>query len=131
MAQGSATLFEGRLRTFYFLVEARTDNRQRTVQGVRQAFKDHDATFYETGGHVRWMFKHRGVVEVLAPLELKDLERVEAAVERVVLGTAASGGASGDAGDYEVIEPISIPDDELLTLALDVGVEDVYAWVTV
>ena len=55
------------------LIEALTDNRNRTAAFVRESFTKNDGNLGETGC-VSWMFEHRGVVTVIADDEDKLLE---------------------------------------------------------
>ena len=128
---GEALVYEGRWKTYYFLVEARSESKNRTVQGIRQAFKEADGMLYDQPGHVRWMFRHQGVVECVAPLLHQDLQRMQEEVERIQQRVVrGSGGAGQTTGDDDtsppVLKPSSIPDDALLELGLDVGAEDMH-----
>lgn len=77
------------------LIEALTDNRNRTAADLRAAFSKQEGNLGETGC-VGWMFKQAGVVTIVAPRE-------EEAFLEVLLQAGAD--------SYELIE------DEELTLA--------------
>jgi YebC/PmpR family DNA-binding regulatory protein len=70
------------------LIEALTDNRNRTAADLRIAFSKNGGNLGETGC-VSWMFEHKGVVVVTAPLEEDHL--LEASLE-------------GGAESYELID---------------------------
>jgi len=72
------------------LVEALTDNRNRTAQEVRHAFTRHGGNLGETGS-VAWQFARKGVLEV---------EKADAPDEERVLEVALEGGAE-DVRDQE------------------------------
>jgi YebC/PmpR family DNA-binding regulatory protein len=77
------------------LVDALTDNRNRTASDVRHAFDKHDGNLGTTGA-VAWLFERRGVVLVSA----------EGADEDELTLAAAEGGAddvSLDGSTYEVV----------------------------
>ncbi|MGF1513922.1 MAG: YebC/PmpR family DNA-binding transcriptional regulator [Elainellaceae cyanobacterium] len=50
------------------LIEALTDNRNRTAADLRSAFSKNGGNLGETGC-VSWMFEHKGVANVLGPLD--------------------------------------------------------------
>ncbi|MDO8462993.1 MAG: YebC/PmpR family DNA-binding transcriptional regulator [bacterium] len=61
------------------LVECLTDNSNRTLAEVRQVFVKRGGNFGNEGS-VRWMFEHRGIVQVAAPsasLQAPSKEQVE------------------------------------------------------
>ena len=70
------------------LIEALTDNRNRTAADLRMAFSKNGGNLGETGC-VSWMFEHKGVVAIAAPVEEEKL--LEASLE-------------GGAESYELIE---------------------------
>lgn len=70
------------------LIEALTDNRNRTVADLRMAFSKNGGNLGETGC-VSWMFEQKGVVAIIGPLEEDQL--LEASLE-------------GGAESYELIE---------------------------
>src|SRR5205085_219207 len=79
------------------IVEALTDNRNRTASDVRHAFEKNDGNL-GTSGAVTWLFERRGVVLVPA-------ERVD---EDDLMLAAAEGGADDvarDGSSYEVVSP--------------------------
>jgi YebC/PmpR family DNA-binding regulatory protein len=81
------------------LVEALTDNRNRTASDVRHLFAKHDGNLGTTGA-VAWLFERRGVV--LVPGELDEDE---------VLLAAADGGAEDIARDGSSWQVLSAADD--------------------
>ncbi|MDJ0703284.1 MAG: YebC/PmpR family DNA-binding transcriptional regulator [Leptolyngbyaceae cyanobacterium MO_188.B28] len=70
------------------LIEALTDNRNRTAADLRSAFSKNGGNLGETGC-VSWMFEHKGVVTVVGPIDEDNL--LEASLE-------------GGADAYELIE---------------------------
>ena len=79
------------------IVEALTDNRNRTASEVRHAFDKHDGNL-GTSGAVSWLFERRGVVVV--PADGVDEDELTLA--------AAEGGAddvSRDGSTYEIVTP--------------------------
>ena len=79
------------------IVEALTDNRNRTASDVRHAFEKNDGNL-GTSGAVTWLFERRGVV--LVPADGVD--------EDDLMLAAAEGGAddvSLDGSSYEVVSP--------------------------
>jgi YebC/PmpR family DNA-binding regulatory protein len=79
------------------IVEALTDNRNRTASEVRHAFDKNDGNL-GTSGAVSWLFERRGVV--LVPVEGADEDELTLA--------AAEGGAddvSRDGSTYQVVAP--------------------------
>jgi YebC/PmpR family DNA-binding regulatory protein len=79
------------------LVEALTDNRNRTASDVRHVFAKHDGNLGTTGG-VAWQFERRGVV--LVPADSVD--------EDELVLTAAEAGADDverDGATYQVTAP--------------------------
>lgn len=111
--EGEHLLYEGRWKTLFFIIEARSNNRNRTLQDVRLAFKDHQGQLYDQPGHVRWMFHHRGVIETMAPLTSVEVQRLE---EECLNGSGSEG---------KVFEPSSIPVNKLIEHAIQLGAEDV------
>jgi YebC/PmpR family DNA-binding regulatory protein len=81
------------------LVEALTDNRNRTASDVRHLFAKHDGNL-GTAGAVAWLFERRGVA--LVPGELDEDE---------VLLAAAEGGAEDIARDGSSWQVLSTPED--------------------
>ncbi|MGE5691366.1 MAG: YebC/PmpR family DNA-binding transcriptional regulator [Pseudomonadota bacterium] len=81
------------------LVEALTDNRNRTASDVRHLFAKHEGNL-GTSGAVSWLFERRGVV--LVPAELDEDE---------VLLAAAEGGAEDIARDGSSWQVLSAPED--------------------
>jgi YebC/PmpR family DNA-binding regulatory protein len=81
------------------LVEALTDNRNRTASDVRHLFAKHDGNL-GTSGAVSWLFERRGVV--LVPGELDEDE---------VLLAAAEGGADDIAKDGSSWQVLSAAED--------------------
>jgi YebC/PmpR family DNA-binding regulatory protein len=70
------------------LVEALTDNRNRTAADLRAAFGKNGGNLGETGC-VSWMFQHKGVVTIAAPVDEDEL--LEASMD-------------GGAESYELLE---------------------------
>jgi YebC/PmpR family DNA-binding regulatory protein len=73
------------------LIEALTDNRNRTAADLRAAFSKNGGNLGETGC-VSWMFEHKGVVEIAEAIEEDEL--LEASLE----GGAESYELSGEDG---------------------------------
>jgi len=99
------------------LVEALTDNRNRTAADVRSAFAKHDGNLGATGAVV-WQFERRGVVLVSG----------EADEDELTLA-AAEGGADDVSRDGSTFEVIAAP--EALTAvreAIEAGGFDVESW---
>ncbi len=82
------------------LVEALTDNRNRTAADVRHAFAKHGGSLGSTGA-VAWLFERRGVVVVPG-------DRVD---EDELMLAAAEGGAEDVEPDGDVFEVTSAPED--------------------
>src|SRR6266516_6064241 len=81
------------------LVEALTDNRNRTASDVRHAFTKHGGNLGTTGA-VAWQFERRGVV--IVPAEGVD--------EEELLLAAADGGADDVEQDGDVFQVTSAPE---------------------
>jgi YebC/PmpR family DNA-binding regulatory protein len=81
------------------IVEALTDNRNRTASDVRHAFDKHDGNL-GTSGAVAWLFERRGLVVVPA----------EGADEDELTLAAAEGGADDVSLDGSVFEVVSAPE---------------------
>ena len=81
------------------LVEAVTDNRNRTAADVRHTFAKNDGNL-GTSGAVGWLFERKGVI--LVP---------DSAVEEDVMLAAADGGAEDVSVEGSSYEVISAPDD--------------------
>jgi YebC/PmpR family DNA-binding regulatory protein len=81
------------------IVEALTDNRNRTASEVRHAFDKHDGNL-GTSGAVVWLFERRGVVVV--PAEGVDEDELTLA--------AAEGGADDVSLDGSTYEVVSAPE---------------------
>jgi YebC/PmpR family DNA-binding regulatory protein len=81
------------------IVEALTDNRNRTASDVRHAFDKNDGNL-GTSGAVAWLFERRGVV--LVPAESVDEDELTLA--------AAEGGADDVALDGSTFEIVSAPE---------------------
>jgi len=67
------------------MVEATTDNRNRTAGEVRAAFTRHNGKLGESGS-VQWLFEQKGIIEVDAPLGKADeieLAAIDAGAEDV------------------------------------------------
>jgi YebC/PmpR family DNA-binding regulatory protein len=82
------------------LVEALTDNRNRTASEVRHTFSKHGGNLGATGA-VAWQFERRGVV-------LVDTEGVD---EDELMLVAADGGAEDVSLDEDVFQVTSAPED--------------------
>jgi YebC/PmpR family DNA-binding regulatory protein len=135
------------------LVECLTDNRNRALNAVKMACRDHAATLGGEGS-VRWQFERRGVVEVTGPIvddaELacieagaEDIRRDDArtviltkpeGLQRVREAAIAAGLTVGDAGlEWIAKQHADVPDAdrerfETFLAALDEldDVQDVY-----
>jgi YebC/PmpR family DNA-binding regulatory protein len=97
------------------LIEALTDNRNRTAAELRMAFSKNGGNLGETGC-VGWMFAQKGVVEmaltVVQPLQGKHRQQVTAIVaEEALLEACLVGGAD----TYELIETATGPAAEVFT----------------
>jgi YebC/PmpR family DNA-binding regulatory protein len=95
------------------LVEAVTDNRNRTAADVRHTFAKNDGNL-GTSGAVGWLFERKGVI--LVP---------DSAAEEDVMLAAADGGAEDVSVEGSSYEVISAPDDlQALRAALEeAGIE--------
>ena len=82
------------------LVEALTDNRNRTASDVRHTFSKNDGNLGASGA-VAWLFERRGVV--LVPAEGVDEDELTLA--------AAEGGADDVARDGSSYQVLSAPED--------------------
>jgi YebC/PmpR family DNA-binding regulatory protein len=82
------------------IVEALTDNRNRTAADVRAAFAKHDGNLGGSGA-VAWLFERRGVI-------LVDADRFE---EDDVTMAAAEGGAEDVERDGSSLRVTSAPED--------------------
>ncbi|MBC7339970.1 MAG: YebC/PmpR family DNA-binding transcriptional regulator [Firmicutes bacterium] len=82
------------------MVEAVTDNRNRTTGELRYIFSKHGGSLGETGC-VNWMFRRRGYIS---------LDR-RAGDEDTVLGVALEAGAEDFQSDEESYEVITAPED--------------------
>ncbi len=82
------------------LVDALTDNRNRTASEVRHAFDKNDGNL-GTSGAVAWLFERRGIVLVDA----------EAADEDTVTLAAADGGADDVSRDGSSFQIVCAPED--------------------
>jgi YebC/PmpR family DNA-binding regulatory protein len=104
-ADSDATSFEQVLYEGYgpsgvaVLVEALTDNRNRTAAEVRHAFDKHDGNLGTTGA-VAWLFERRGLV--LVPADGVD--------EDELLLAAADGGADDVSRDGSSFQVVSAPE---------------------
>jgi YebC/PmpR family DNA-binding regulatory protein len=97
------------------LIEALTDNRNRTAAELRMAFSKNGGNLGETGC-VGWMFEQKGVVEMaltlLQPRAGKHRQQVATIIsEEELLETCLAGGAD----TYELIETDTGPVAEVLT----------------
>ena len=81
------------------IVEALTDNRNRTASEIRHAFDKHDGNL-GTSGVVAWLFERRGVVVVPA----------DGVDEDELMLAAAEGGADDVSRDGSTFEVVSAPD---------------------
>ena len=81
------------------IVEALTDNRNRTASDVRHAFDKHDGNL-GTSGAVAWLFERRGLVVVSG----------EGVDEDELTLAAAEGGADDVSPDGSVYEVVSAPE---------------------
>lgn len=81
------------------LIEALTDNRNRTVADIRAAFTKNEGNLGETGC-VSWMFQHQGVI--LLEGEIKEEALLEISLE-------------GGADRYEIIEDDDFRGAEVIT----------------
>ncbi len=99
------------------LIEALTDNRNRTAADLRVAFSKNGGNLGETGC-VGWMFEQKGVVEVsLTPVETGRTPRSETIViqEEELLEAFLDGGAE----TYELIETEAGTAAEAITEAMN------------
>jgi YebC/PmpR family DNA-binding regulatory protein len=81
------------------IVEALTDNRNRTASEVRHAFDKNDGNL-GTSGAVAWLFERRGIVVVSA----------EGVDEDELTLAAAEGGADDVSADGSIYEIVSVPE---------------------
>jgi YebC/PmpR family DNA-binding regulatory protein len=82
------------------IVEALTDNRNRTASDVRHAFDKNDGNL-GTSGAVAWLFERRGVATVA----------VEGVDEDELMLAAAEGGADDVSRDGSIFEVVSPPEN--------------------
>ena len=82
------------------LIEALTDNRNRTAADLREAFSKNGGNLGETGC-VSWMFEHKGVVVIINPVDENQL--LEASLE----GGAQSYELTEDAELAEVLTEVA------------------------
>jgi len=82
------------------IVEALTDNRNRTASDVRHAFDKNDGNL-GTSGAVSWLFERRGVATVAA----------EGVDEDDLMLAAAEGGADDVSRDGSIFEVVSPPEN--------------------
>lgn len=83
-----------------FLVQAWTDNRNRTVSDIRRLFSKHGGSLGETGC-VAWMFDSKGLIVV-------SRDTVE---EEALLGLALEAGAEDVTESDDVFEVVTRPED--------------------
>lgn len=83
-----------------FLVQAWTDNRNRTVSDIRRLFSKHGGSLGETGC-VAWMFDSKGLIVV-------SRDEVE---EEALLGLALEAGAEDVTESDDVFEVVTRPED--------------------
>jgi YebC/PmpR family DNA-binding regulatory protein len=88
------------------IVDAATDNRNRTASELRFLFSRNNGTLGETGS-VGWMFASRGIVEV-DPGRLSEDELTEKALVDGVIDVRYPSTSSGQAGVEVVTEPQSL-----------------------
>jgi YebC/PmpR family DNA-binding regulatory protein len=91
------------------IVEALTDNRNRTVSEVRHVFTKYNGNLAENGA-VAWMFEQKGVIEV---------EKSAADEEKLMLAVMDAGAEDLQDGDevHEVVTPLA--DFEAVKQALE------------
>ncbi|MFN8186225.1 MAG: YebC/PmpR family DNA-binding transcriptional regulator [Gaiellales bacterium] len=82
------------------LVEALTDNRNRTASDVRHLFTKHDGNLGATGA-VAWQFERKGVI-------LVDAERID---EDELMLVAADAGAEDVSADGHTLQVTTAPDE--------------------
>lgn len=83
-----------------FLVQAWTDNRNRTVSDIRRLFSKHGGSLGETGC-VAWMFDSKGLIVVSR----------DAVEEESLLGLALEAGAEDVTESDDVFEVLTRPED--------------------
>lgn len=83
-----------------FLVQAWTDNRNRTVSDIRRLFSRHGGSLGETGC-VAWMFDSKGLIVVSR----------DAVEEEALLGLALEAGAEDVTESDDVFEVVTRPED--------------------
>ena len=83
-----------------FLVQAWTDNRNRTVSDIRRLFSKHGGSLGETGC-VAWMFDSKGLIVVSR----------DAVEEEALLGLALEAGAEDVTESDDVFEVLTRPED--------------------
>lgn len=83
-----------------FLVQAWTDNRNRTVSDIRRLFSKHGGSLGETGC-VAWMFDSKGLIVVSR----------DAVEEEALLGLALESGAEDVTESDDVFEVVTRPED--------------------
>ncbi|WP_030006978.1 YebC/PmpR family DNA-binding transcriptional regulator [Picosynechococcus sp. NKBG042902] len=81
------------------LIEALTDNRNRTAADLRSAFSKNGGNLGETGC-VSWMFSHKGVVTLTGDID------EEALLEASLIGEAEGYSAIEDSDEVEVLSAV-------------------------
>ena len=81
------------------LIEALTDNRNRTAADLRSAFSKNGGNLGETGC-VSWMFSHKGVVTLTGKID------EEALLEASLIGEAEGYSAIEDSDEVEVLSAV-------------------------
>ncbi len=81
------------------LIEALTDNRNRTAADLRSAFSKNGGNLGETGC-VSWMFSHKGVVTLTGEID------EEALLEASLIGEAEGYSAIEDSDEVEVLSAV-------------------------
>ncbi|WP_099238485.1 YebC/PmpR family DNA-binding transcriptional regulator [Synechococcus sp. BDU 130192] len=81
------------------LIEALTDNRNRTAADLRSAFSKNGGNLGETGC-VSWMFSHKGVVTLTGDID------EEALLEASLIGEAEGYSALEDSDEVEVLSAV-------------------------
>ena len=81
LLQGDRYVYEVKWKNIFLLVEALSDNRMRTLYQVKHMCKEHGGMFCDQPGHVRWLFRYKGILDVMAPLTDAEGGRIMEAIQ--------------------------------------------------
>ena len=117
--------FEARFREYNFIIDCLCADRGQTEQQVRRVLQGLEgAVLYDTPGHVMWMFKPVGVVEMFAPLLPDELQTIRDQVQRAAVSNPNE---TSDQQRPPIIVPQSIDFDEIMIDVMEMGASDIYS----